>query len=151
MFRADLILNKFIRESGIQESITLLEIKKNWYRLFARPLSLHMFPSGLSEGNLVINVDSNMWLQELNFYKDEVIKNLQSYGIKNVRFRLGKVFKEIKSGFNPHEIKSNSLAPEELSYIENALSVISDSELRDRIRNAMMKSFVLQQIRKSES
>ncbi len=147
-----MILNKFIRENGIQESITLLEIKKNWYRLFAKPLSLHMSPSNLSEGNLVINVDSNMWLQELNFYKDEVIKKLQSYGIKNVRFRLGKIFKEIiKSNLTPHKIKSNSLAPEELSFIENALSVISDSELRDRIRNAMMKSFILQQIQKSES
>lgn len=143
MFRVDLILNRFIEDNGIQEGIRLSEIKKNWNNLFAKPLSLHMFPFVLSEGNLIINVDSNVWLQELNFYKDEIIKKLHPYGVKNVRFRLGKILKQ-RSGFKSRNIKNYSLPPEELSYINETLSFVSDSELRDKIRSAMIKSIVIQ-------
>ncbi len=144
MFRVDLILNRFIENNGIHESIRLLEMKKDWNKLFAKPLSLHMFPSVLSEGNLIINVDSNIWLQELNFYKDEIIKKLHPYGVKNVRFRLGKILKQTKSGFKSQKIKNYSLPPEELSYIEEILSFVNDSELREKIRNAMIKSILIQ-------
>lgn len=144
MFRVDLILNRFIEDNGIQEGVRLLEMKENWNKLFAKPLSLHMFPSVLSEGNLIINVDSNIWLQELNFYKDEIIKKLHPYGVKNVRFRLGKILKQTKSRFKSQKIKDFSLPPEELSYIEEILSFVSDSELRKKIRSVIVKSIVIQ-------
>ena len=149
MHRADSLLNAFIKEHGIQEGIKLSEIKKRWNNLFTKPLSYHMSPVILSEGELLINVDSHLWLQELDFYKDDITKKLTSYGVKSVRLRLGRVFKNIESDLRVHKAKDLFLSNNELSYIEETISLISDSELRDKIRKAMGKAIATRKTQSS--
>jgi len=97
--RIDHLLIPFIRELGIEDSVRLAEIKKDWYNLFNEPLSSHMSPYKLSEGEILLTVDSPVWLQELSFYKEDIIKKLSSYNVKSVRFRLGRV--SIRKSPNP--------------------------------------------------
>jgi hypothetical protein len=145
LYRADSLLIPLIKEHGIQDGLRFFEIKKKWNSLFNDPLSYHMSPVKLSEADLLINVDSHIWLQELNFYRDDIIKKLSSYGVKNVRFRLGRV-SNIKSYVKSHKAEVKPLSTNELSYIEETISLISDRELRDKIRKAMGKSIATRKI-----
>jgi len=139
--RADSVLIPFIRELGIEDGVKLAEIRRNWYNLFDKPLSYHMSPLILSKGEILLNVDSPVWLQELTFYKEDIIKKMSSYGVKTVRFRLGRVSTKVKSGIQGQKSRVKQLTTEELSYIEETVSKINDEKLKETVQKAMKKSF----------
>jgi hypothetical protein len=148
--RADSLLLTVINELGINDGVRLAEIKRNWYNLFSKPLSYHMSPSMLSNGEILLNVDSPAWLQELNFYKEDIIKKMSSYGVRAVRFRLGRV--STKSEVSPprfaergrgsQKSEARSLTHEELSYIENTVSKISGEALRETVIRTIEKALI---------
>lgn len=138
MNSVDSLLIPFIRELGIKDGVRLAEIKRKWHNLFNKPLSYHMFPSMLSGDEIVLNVDSPIWLQELQYYKDDILKKLLSYGVKAVRFRLGRVPKKSEVRSQKSEIRR--LTTEELFYIEDVASKISDEKLKETIISAIEKA-----------
>ncbi len=138
MKRIDSLLDPFIRDLGIEDGVRLAEIKREWFNLFNEPLSYHMSPSMLSEGEITLNVDSPVWLQQLNFYKEDIIKKLTPYGVKDVRLRLGKV--STKSEVRSQKSKVRSLTHEERSYIEETVSQIGDESLREAVRRTIEKT-----------
>ncbi len=136
--RVDSLLVPFIRELRIEDGIRFAKIKMNWHNLFDKPLSYHMSPSVLSGNEIVLNVDSPVWLQELNFYKEDIIKKLSAYGVKAVRFRLGRVSKKSEVRSQKSEVRKPT--HEELSYIENTVSKIGDEALRETFRRTIEKA-----------
>ncbi|MBI5187569.1 MAG: DUF721 domain-containing protein [Nitrospirae bacterium] len=140
MKKLSVFIPPILKGLGIEDGAKLAMIKKEWRNLFNEPLSLHMSPSMLSEGEILLNVDSPAWLQQLNFYKKDIIKKMGSYGVRSVRFRLGKVSK--KSEVRSQKSEVRRLTHEELTYIGDTVSSISDQELRDKIRKAIEKSII---------
>jgi hypothetical protein len=138
--KADSLLIPLIKELGIEDSVRLAEIKNNWHNIFNKPLSYHMSPSMLSKGEILLNVDSPVWLQELKFYKEDIIKKMGSYGVKAVRFRLGRV--STKSEARSQKSKARSLTHEELSYIEDTVSKISGEALRETVIRTIEKALI---------
>ena len=136
--RVDSLLTPFIREFGIEDGVRLADIKRNWYNLFNKPLSYHMSPSMLSGNEIVLNVDSPVWLQELKFYKEDIIKTLSLYGVKAVRFKLGRVSK--KSGVRSQKSRVKSLNDSEHSFIEEIVSHLKDEPLRAVVKTAIKKA-----------
>jgi len=136
--RADSLLAPLIRNLGIGDAVILGRIRNEWGGIFEKPVSLHMSPAILKEGELLINVDSPVWLQELNFYKDTIIKKLHGFGIKSVRLKIGRVYLEKKQDRIPHGKKA--LTADDAFYIENTVSAIANQELRDGIKKAIEKS-----------
>ncbi len=144
MKRADSLLAPFIRTLGIEDAVKLERIKKEWAGVFERPIPLHMSPAKLKDGELLINVDSPVWMQQLNFFKEDITKKLHCFGIKTVRFKLGRVLP-----WGKQEIisKGQSLTANDHSYIEETVSSISDQELRERIKKAIEKSITFKRQR----
>lgn len=138
MKRADSLLSPLIKSLGLEDSVRAGRIKKEWAAIFEKPVSLHMSPASLREGELLINVDSPVWLQQLNFYKDTIIKKLNGFGIKTVRFKMGRVLPEKKQA--KPILEKRLLTVNENSYIEETISPVQDQELRDNIKKAMEKS-----------
>ena len=154
MERVDHLLIPIIRDLGISDGIKLSEVKKNWHTIFSEPLSSHMSPCKVSEGEILLTVDSPIWLQELHYLKEDIVEKLSSYGIREVRFRLGRVPPKIKSEVSKSnctvkhksithgESKTGLLTMEEQTYLEETVSKINDLELREKIRNAIEKSII---------
>jgi hypothetical protein len=139
--RADSLLTPFIRDLGIEDSVRLAEIKRNWYSLFQKPLSYHIAPSLLSRGELLINVDSPVWLQELKFYKEGFLKKLGPYGVSEIRFRLGRVSLTNKQS----EVRSQGsgvkhLTNKEHTFIQDIVSKIEDERLKVTLKTAIEKA-----------
>ncbi len=99
-----------------------------------------MVPCKITEGVILLNVDSPVWLQELNYFKKDIIEKLSPYGIKEVRFKLGGVSKKTGSGVCNQGFRVNKLTPEEVSYIEETVSLIIDEELRGTVRRTIEKA-----------
>ncbi|MBT9536739.1 MAG: DUF721 domain-containing protein [Nitrospirae bacterium] len=139
MKRADSLLAPLIKNLKLEDAVKLGRIKTGWADIFEKPVSLHMFPAMLKEGELLINVDSPMWMQQLSFYKDKMTDKLQGFGVKAVRLRLGKVmpWEKEKKG---EEILHKPITADDRSYIEKTVSPIHDAELREGIKKAIEKS-----------
>jgi hypothetical protein len=138
--RADSLLFPLVRDLGIENSIRLIEMKKKWHHLFNEPLSSHMAPYKLSEGEILMHVDSPVWLQELNYFKKDIIEKLSPYGVKDVRFKLGKVSTKTGSIVSSQGLSVKRLTAEELFYIEKTVSQIDDEELRETVRRTIEKA-----------
>jgi len=146
------LLIPIISDLGISDDVKLSEIKKNWHTIFLEPLSSHMSPCKVSEGEILFTVDSPIWLQELHYLKEDIVKKLSFYGINEVRFKLGRVTKKMIPGVSKSDrtVKDQSithskskmglLTKEDLTYLEETVSKINDLELREKIRNAIEKS-----------
>lgn len=122
---------------GIAGSVELFRIKKQWATLFAPPLSQHTQPVLLKDKELVINVDSNMWLSELFFQREKILKKLVSFNVKSIKLRAGKVFNQIIVD----EIENKSdLTNNEIEFINNLGVDIKDNDLLAAIKRAAARS-----------
>jgi Dna[CI] antecedent, DciA len=144
--KAGSLLTPLLRRLGINEDVRLHRIRNDWHILFEKPLSVHMSPSKLFEGDLLLSVDSPVWMQQLGFCKKEILKKLNAYGVKDVRFRIGRVFQ--KSGRDSSVCTPQELSPEENRFISDLGSGIEDEMLRESICRAMEKSFLKSKARK---
>lgn len=91
MQSAGSVLESLARELGIDGALRLHQVRDRWSNVFKGPLSLHSYPSSLRGESLLVNVDSPVWLQEINFLRAEMLERLGPFGVKDIRFRLGKV------------------------------------------------------------
>lgn len=140
MERADSLLAPIIKNIGIEERVKFAEIKKKWEIIFNKPLFYHMSPYTFSNGELLLNVDSPVWLQELKFYKEEILKKLHSYGVRTVRFRLGKVSPKENTVGEKKRQKDLSLNAEELSFIEQTIASLDDEPLKAIVKTSIEKA-----------
>ncbi len=140
MHRADSLLKPLVRDLGIEDSVRLLEIKRNWNNLFREPLSRHMTPSLLSRGELLLMVDSPVWLQELNFYREEIIKKLCHYGVGAVRFRLGRASVRVKPKGGSLKPNIKCLTDKERSFVRETVAKISDEGLKNTLGATIEKA-----------
>jgi hypothetical protein len=138
--RVDSLLRPLIRDLGIEGGIRFIEVKKNWHVLFNEPISYHLIPYKITEGTILLKVDSPVWLQEMIFFKREIIEKLGPYGIKDVRFQLGNVSKKTRSEVCNQDSNAKALTPEEILYMEKAASQVIDEELRGTVRRAIEKA-----------
>lgn len=138
------LISPFLKNLGVEEAVGLEKLKRDWHTLFNEPLSLHMSPSILKNGELIINVDSPVWLQQISFYKPDIIKKLAGNGIKNIRLKLGKVRQEtpLPARGGKKEVEpAIPIDPETLQYIDETVSEIQDAKLKDAIKKSMTKAF----------
>ena len=90
-----------------------------------------------------MNVDSHVWLQELNFLKRDIVKKLSPYGVRTVRLRIGKTQSKTGNRLRNDGVKSTTyreLTSIELSYIEETVSSLPDEQLRRTVRTILEKA-----------
>jgi hypothetical protein len=136
--KAASLLSPLLRRLGIDEAVRLQQLRNDWKSLFEQPLSLHMSPSRLFEGDLLLSVDSPAWMQQLVFYKKEILTKLSGYGVRDLRFRIGRVSTQNSKKEDPRN--AAELTPEEILFISEVVSGVDDEALRDMIRQTIEKS-----------
>lgn len=140
MKRADSLLAPLIRDLGIRDGVRLAGIRRDWSSLFAYPVPLHTYPLMLSGDELLIAVDSPVWLQELQFYKEDIVRKLGSYGVKTVRFRLGRVSAHAKPGGRSQKAGTRSLTNKEHAFIQEEAAKIRDESLKETLKTTIEKA-----------
>lgn len=137
------LLFSIFRDLGIEDKIRLSSIQEEWDNLFNEPLSLHTYPVDIKNGELTINVDSPVWLGQLKFFKQDMVKKLSAYSIKEVRFKHGRIYQKKRSKVNARgdlEQKPKPITDADLEWINQTVSVIDDAELKESIRKVIEKS-----------
>ena len=138
MKKTGAVLDSLLKNLGLESGVRLARIKQDWYELFDEQITSHLFPVNFSEGELLFHVTSPIWMQQFSYHKSEIIRKLSTYGVQNIRFRLGRVPQK-KLERTPLR-KSRELTPENRLFISELLSDINDENLKDAIKNAAEKS-----------
>lgn len=140
------LLSHTLKKFGLEEKLKLLSVQKAWHEIFSAPLSLHTYPAELKNGELLVNVDSPVWLQQLKFFKQDMIKKLHGYDIREIVFRRGRVYskgagEQRAQGLkNAEPSKPRTLEPSETEWIGQIISDIHDPELKESMRKAIEKA-----------
>jgi len=138
--RIDGLLSPLLKDLGIEEAIRLERLKREWTSIFREPLSLHIYPCRLQNGELLINVDSSVWLHQISYYRAEILANLSPSGVKDIRFRIGKVATDKAHSPQSQQPKKSLLGSAALRQIDETVSTLSDSPVKESIRKAMEKA-----------
>ncbi len=133
----------------MEESLTLVRLQREWATLFDEPLALHIYPASLNNRILVVNVDSPLWLQQLKFFKQAILKKLEAYGIDTLEFRHGSANLSRRNHTGKHcEMSAGeqtghpqkALTEADITWIDETLAAVNDSGLQDGIRNVLEKA-----------
>jgi len=138
MKKAEAVLGPMLKQLGIESGVRLERIRNEWFDIFESTLSSHMFPSSCTEHELLLNVDSPVWIQQLTYYKKEIIRKLSSFGVSDVRFRLGKVRKKTQPNSITKDVRK--LSADDVSFASSVVLDIGDERLKEAIRRAIEKS-----------
>lgn len=86
------VLKKFIRSKPLGESLLKIQVLGQWDKICPPLIAKHAEPTGLRGKRLDLAVNSSAWLNELSFYKEDLIRVLNEKAgkkiIKEIRFYL---------------------------------------------------------------
>ena len=134
MQKASSLLEPLIAKLGIAEGVRLARLKTDWDSIFEKPLSLHMWPSKYSEGTLLLNVDSSVWIHQLSYHRNAILEKLRTYGVRDIRFRVGKLSRRTTQPRDARRVRE--MSGEDSSFLASLASGIGDAELREAIKSA---------------
>ncbi len=140
MKRADTLLKPLVRDLGIVDGIRLAQVKSQWHILFHKPLSCRMSPSLVSGDELLLTVDSPVWLQELKFYQEDIVKKLSPFQVKKVRFKLGRCSAVTVPEETDADRTGRTLTGYDRSFIEKTVSDIQDKALKETLQKTIAKA-----------
>ena len=88
------LIPSVLKGIGLERKQSELEILKVWNHLMDPTVAQHARPVGIAKGTLFVNVDSNVWLDEIVRYRRrEILQRLRhSFGpdlIQRISFRVG--------------------------------------------------------------
>lgn len=136
-----------LKDLGFEDGVKLEDLRREWCKLFDEPMSLHTYPAEIKKRELLITVDSPVWLQQLGFFKQEILKKLEAYDVRSVKFRHGRIYRKRVSATGAAidsdlkaRAKAKRLSDSEIAWIEDTVSTLSDPELRETIRKTLEKS-----------
>lgn len=136
-----------LRDLGLEDRYTVDLLQREWSTLFGEPLSLHTCPADLKKGELLITVDSPLWLQQLKFFKGEMTAKLASYGVTGVRFTHGSLYRARRRGKPSGGTEGSEGTPppllldaDDLAWIAETTAAIRDEELKGTLAKAMEKA-----------
>jgi hypothetical protein len=148
MERISKAFEDIISELGIEKAVTIENLRTRWEEIIGATISLHTYPSFYKNGQLIINVDSPEWLNELKYHKQSIQNKLKPFEISTVRFKLGRLKK------CPHKGRPGGQAIEldeqEKGFADDTASQVKDSSLREAIRKAIERSLVNSKKRSSK-
>lgn len=88
------ILENIFKESKILPDINVLLLKKNWENIIGDQLYEHTEPIRINKNQLIIKCDHQGWINSLQFYKSEIINNINSLSNNNIIKDIKFIFKK---------------------------------------------------------
>lgn len=137
MEKTDSLLAPVLKRLGIEDGVRLARIQAAWEDIFDRPLSQHISPARYAGGELLINVESPPWLQQLTYCKRDVVNKLGPFGVREVRFRIGRIYRRERQG---EAIPATTLSAEDRRFIEELIEGVADDAIRAAVKAAAERS-----------
>ncbi len=128
-------IEAIIRDLGLEKELALQRIRSHLSRLFNTHLAKEIYPETFKEGELLLRVSSRQVLMALRAVEDQLLGQLGPFGVKRLRFRIGRVPKRSHTVVRRRE--PVTLPDDVVSGVEAS---VRDVALRKAILKAMAAS-----------
>lgn len=128
-------------------SVLLGKIRLDWKEMVGDLISAHSIPSNIRSNTLTVTVDDPIWTSELAMYKDEIRDKIHAQfpttakWMTGIRFAVGKLNAPEEHTEAAPQLTIDS---ETLKIIDEKVSVIGDSELKEALRGYLIQSSLKQ-------
>jgi len=89
------ILEKLLKQYGLEGKMVEYTMADKWEAIVGKIIAAHSRPTGIHHKRLYVIVDSPVWLQEMSFYKDDLVEKVNNYYgkkiIKEVSLKTGQI------------------------------------------------------------
>ncbi len=137
MKRAVEDIEEILKQLGLLEEYRLELLRRKIKTLLKDPIYRHLYLSSLKDGQLVIIVDSRQLMFTLKSLEQELLNSLKEFGVKSLRFRIGRVRIEKDTPPPSEPERISSLPPDILTIVDN---YIKDKALKQTIIKAISAS-----------
>jgi hypothetical protein len=114
---------------------------RRWAEIVGGTVGRWSVPLSLKGETLTIGVYNSVWLNQLTFLGDEILRNLsarwEGEPIRSLRFTLVKRMPSLPP--LPPGRPTGHLSPEEVARIEDLCGPIADDELKDMLRRFLLR------------
>ena len=141
------VISSLIEGLNLQKEMTLYHLTSHWEEIVGPQIALHTAPESLRFDTLSLSVDSAPWMNQLTFFKKDIIKNINKYLQKN---QVREIFFRLAPRTTPYPKKevhlesAHQTAPlisEEVIALQDALKELQDTEMQKRIATAITGYF----------
>ena len=148
------VLEETIRALGIDAPIKNYSLFNAWKEIVGETIALQTQPRSLRTQILFVDVSHSTWIQQLQFLKPQLLEKLNAFlgeqPIRDIRFKLGKISPPSPLS-SPSSVLSRELLDKgTLDRMEELLGKIEDKEMREDLRNILVKGAKLERHRKKE-
>lgn len=84
MYKVSGILERLIKQYGLEGKMAEYVIAEKWEDIVGKIIASHTRPVGIRHRRLQVLVDSPAWLQEISFYRRELIERVNRYMGKKI-------------------------------------------------------------------
>jgi hypothetical protein len=140
MYKIEQILPSLFSKIGIEEAVKLKFLQKKWMGIFDAPINEHTWPKNLKKGILYVTVDSHIWLAELKLLKENFLNKVKSYGIDDVEFSYGRIYR--RNCKNTEHKTTFNISENQKKWIDELTRNIRDEEIKNLTENVIKKSLI---------
>ncbi|MCK4509951.1 MAG: DUF721 domain-containing protein [Desulfuromonadales bacterium] len=146
--RAGDLVDKLLKGFGLDERLHQYRALIIWEEVVGPQIAARTRPVRIREGVLEVNVDQPTWMQQLQFMKPKILKQLNAElgkaTVKDLYLKRGKVnVRPEKPVEPPPAWRMVQLDESEKQQVEELLVAIEDQELRDEMEKFLQKQMRL--------
>lgn len=87
--RAGAILPKVFRAMGLESRMEAVRLQAEWVDIVGEAVAARCRPGEVREGTLFIMVENNVWMQEIRFHQNRIMRRIKErfprLGVKGIR------------------------------------------------------------------
>ncbi|MBU8922807.1 MAG: DUF721 domain-containing protein [Bacteroidales bacterium] len=87
--KASAILPKVFRAMGLESRIEAVRLRAEWVEVVGETVAARCRPGDVHEGTLFVMVENNVWMQEIRFHQDRIIRRIRErfpgLGVRGIR------------------------------------------------------------------
>jgi len=146
------ILEKTIKSLEIDVPLKTYSILGAWNEIVGESVAAHSQPHSIRNRILFIDVAHPTWMQQLQFLKPTLLEKINTFLgeslIQDIRFKLGKISPTIPAPPKTLSMEDAKLDKATLNRIESLLQEMDDKELRNSLREVLIKGAKLEYYRR---
>jgi hypothetical protein len=146
------ILEQTLKSLGIDVPLKSYTIWGAWKEIVGNSVALQTEPFAIRNRILFINVSHSTWIQQLQFLKPTLLEKINAYLgeplLQDIRFKLGKISQPVSLPPKTNSLEEEKLDKATLNQIESILQKLEDQEVRESLRNVLVKGAKLERHRK---
>jgi hypothetical protein len=123
-----------------------------WDEIVGESVAAHSQPRTIRNRILFIDVTHPTWMQQLQFLKPTLLEKINTFLgeslIQDIRFKLGKILSNVSAFPKTLSIEDERLDKATLNRIEGLLHKMNDEELKNSLREVLIKGAKLEHYRR---